>query len=409
MKKRVKLCLLILCLAIGFLGIFAEANTTVYFTAINDKLLELSDDTMPIMENGIVYVPVKTVFNNSTLKVYYQYYRTTQELCLYSGSKELYFNMSTGIVYDENGDKQGSYKALYRNSQYYVPGAFAANFFDLNFSVISAEPASIVRVKSDAVILSDSDFASSASPLMQSRYKQYIKSLETTVTASPSPTPSNAVSTPAPVTPSSPPSSTSSPPSSGVSSSPNVSTTPEVPTYEDVEVYLSFEGISETYTPQILDALASYGYKSIFYLTAEEIAGNADLIRLIICSGHSIGIMVDESLSEDYAEASAKLLAAARIKTLFVTSNSITAELAEEASGLGLLLWGAAYNISVDDVSVSPVINNISNANNRSDLRFTTGENTASVLTETLSYLNNGKYDVRRVTELETPYTDVIE
>lgn len=392
MKKRIGICLLILCMSLSFLGLFAQADTTIYFTAINDTLLELSDDTMPFMESGIVYVPANTFYNNPTLKISYQYYRTTKELCVYSTDKDLYFNMSTGETYDDDGAKFAS-KAIYRNGQYYVPGAFVATYFGIGFSVISADLGPIVRIKNEAAVLSDRDFASSAPSFMQYRYKQYLKTLEPEETASPSSTPT-VTTPPATVTPSTPT------PTLG----PGVSVSPQMPTYEDISVYISFDGLSETYTPEILAALDNSGYKGIFYLTAEEIAENADLLRRIIGSGHSVGIMFDESLAADYTEASSMLMAAAKIKTLFVTSGDMTEALPEDAESLGLILWGASYTVDGSADSVSPVIGNISNADNRVDLRFSTGENTTGILSDALAYLTAGKYNVRQITELDEPY-----
>ena len=48
-----------------------EAETTVYFTAVNDQLLpDLSDETMPFWSGGRLYVP-STVITGTDLGLFY--------------------------------------------------------------------------------------------------------------------------------------------------------------------------------------------------------------------------------------------------------------------------------------------------------------------------------------------------
>ena len=63
MRHKEKWAALVLALALLVqpLLLTAQAAPTVYFTAVNDYVLELSDDTMPFWSGGYLYLP-STIF-----------------------------------------------------------------------------------------------------------------------------------------------------------------------------------------------------------------------------------------------------------------------------------------------------------------------------------------------------------
>ena len=61
MKQRAAAVLLVVCMALGLSTLSAAAGRSVYFLAVNDTVLSLSDETMPFWENGYLYIP-STIF-----------------------------------------------------------------------------------------------------------------------------------------------------------------------------------------------------------------------------------------------------------------------------------------------------------------------------------------------------------
>ncbi len=100
MMKRLIGIIVLLSAAVMLLVIPILAQNTVYFTAINNTLLELDDQTMPIMENGTIYLP-SSVFNSSDLGTYCLYSRNKQQVVISDLDKILYFDMSAGNSYDD--------------------------------------------------------------------------------------------------------------------------------------------------------------------------------------------------------------------------------------------------------------------------------------------------------------------
>jgi hypothetical protein len=69
MKKRPVCFLLAVLLTVGFLLLPSAAEDSIFFTAINNTLLELTDDTMPVSYNSVIYVP-SSLFNSTALDTY---------------------------------------------------------------------------------------------------------------------------------------------------------------------------------------------------------------------------------------------------------------------------------------------------------------------------------------------------
>jgi Predicted xylanase/chitin deacetylase len=355
----------------------ANAGTDIYFTVVNDSLLDLSDDTMPVKIGEVFYVPL-SVFTQYSLSTYGLYDREKRTATIYSDNHTLNFEFGSGNTYDETG-KVYPFWAIYYNSGVYVPAVWTCQFFGFRFSVYSNSISTFIRIRSSSST-SDDEIARLGAIKMQSMLNKYQDSHYT-----PSPTPKPSTSY-APVTP-----------------------TPTIPTQDPDKryayVYLSIRGIGEN-TPSILNSLSYYGYRAMFFVTADEIAGNPDLIRRIAGSGHGIGIVCTEALYSDYSRAAALLREAARLKTVIITLDcSYTEDLGKAASDAGLIIWGDSYmpvygfNISASTYTISRIIEN---ANGRLDLSF--NSSSASLLKAALSDISDKGYPVALINETTKTY-----
>ena len=99
-KRWAAFCLLAaLCLGLMIPSVLAE--DVVYFTAVNNTLLELSAETMPVTHNSMIYVPC-SVFNSRSLNTWAYYSREGQTVLVSDGERELYFDMSAGNSHDRD-------------------------------------------------------------------------------------------------------------------------------------------------------------------------------------------------------------------------------------------------------------------------------------------------------------------
>ena len=169
MKSKRFLCLLLVLLMVFSLTPSeTRAETTVYFTAVNDQLLpDLSDETMPFWSGGRLYVP-STVITGTDLGLFYSRSRDKSTAVVYRQGSALTFNFAAGTVADQN-DRQYSGPAIVRSDVVFLPLDLLTQFFSLDYSYTRVTYGYLVRVKSDTVVLSDAKFIDAAAMSMEQR------------------------------------------------------------------------------------------------------------------------------------------------------------------------------------------------------------------------------------------------
>ena len=175
MKSKRFLCLLLVLLMVFSLTPSeTRAETTVYFTAVNDQLLpDLSDETMPFWSGGRLYIP-STVVTGTDLGLFYSRSRDKSTAVVYRQGSALTFNFAAGTVADQN-DRQYSGPAIVRSDVVFLPLDLLTQFFSLDYSYTRVTYGYLVRVKSDTVVLSDAKFIDAAAMSMEQRYNEYMK------------------------------------------------------------------------------------------------------------------------------------------------------------------------------------------------------------------------------------------
>lgn len=310
-KKGIRRIFAALLPVVLFAGLLlpGAAEETVFFTAINNTLQELSADTMPTTYNSMIYVPF-SVFNSDELGTHSFYSKSSQMALVSDGSATLYFDMSTGTGYDDGGTTY-RYEAIYQNGTAYLPAYFTARYFGLSYSYIRQDGWHIVRLTKGSV-LSDKEFFSAAASLMESRLREYQKSREPVPTETPAPTPS--------ATPTPEPSPTPTP-----EPSPSPSPDPEKPDRSGVTVHLMFLGIGEG-TERLAETLTRRGLPAAFFADAEEIRQNGDLVRSLLGTGFTLGAYLDADAADAYEDFSDALADAALTVSFLACTEEETAE-----------------------------------------------------------------------------------
>lgn len=282
MKKLRRAVLFTLAVVLSLTLFFpVRAAETVYFTAINDSLMTLSSDTMPLWSGGTLYVPY-TVFdgNNSTgvnLGISSGYSRSSGTVTLYNLQQMLTFDLNNGTSYNAITEEPLSGKAILRNGRPYVPVSLVCSFFGLSYSNISiSQGVYLVRIKNGDVVLSDKVFVDAASQSIQQRLREYYQT-------------NQSIPTPGVLPP------TEEDTQQGTQSGDNQQqegTQTEMP--EDVvPVYLGFDCEEDQGLTQILDVLDSRGEKGIFFFRPQQLEEQEPVLYRILGSGHSVGLIAD--------------------------------------------------------------------------------------------------------------------
>lgn len=259
MKRKIAALVLCMLLVFQLSSPTASADRTVYFTAINDSVLPLADDTMPFWSGGFLYIPA-TIFTGDVWKeldVGYVYDAARALLVMHRGSDQaLRFDLTKPYAQDD--DRNTYYPAaLLRGGVPFVPASLIAEFFDLTYSVTTVDQGYLVWLRAPDSVLQDTIFADAAKSQLRSRYDQYLKSKE------PAPEPDTPEALP-----------------------------PEE-TFDGKSIYLCLTADDPKRTAELLDVLDRQDSQAAFFCTAEFLETQGDLLRRMTATGQAVGILVD--------------------------------------------------------------------------------------------------------------------
>lgn len=257
------------------------AAADLYFTSLNDTVLPLTAETMPFWSGGILYVPY-TVFDPSTaggvsLGLNCQYSRTSNSVSVYYKLQKLIsFDLNTGLGRNETEGVNLDARAITRSGTPYLPLSTVCREFGLEYTYTTIRQGKLVRIKSDAVVLSDARFIDAANDLINIRLKDYNQSLA----------PSTGTTTP--TTP----------------GTPSTGTTVTPPKEEEVSpfsvrTYLAFRVEADSDPAGILDVLDRQGVFALFCFTPEALEIHADAVRRVLGSGHALGLLANGTSLEE--------------------------------------------------------------------------------------------------------------
>ncbi len=298
-KRRFLILFLVLVLAVSFCPV-TQADADLFFVAVNDTI-PLTLTALPY-DSGGLYVPY-TAFDANPGGVCSAYNAAKQTFVLFTINHRLVFDLAAGTVTDEN-QSVSDITVMYRGGMLYIPLVYCASHFGLRVVMLkSLSGYPILRFTTGGEVYDDSLFVEKAENLISYRIEQFSSDTQ------------------------------SDPASDSLqnASDPGNSQEPaeEEPEKVPINVYLSFTNAAAM--PDAMQALEKYGQRAAFFLTADEIAENADLVRTLAISGHMIGLTV----SEDEADVSAALSLANEQLDRIVNLKSVLVLLNEaQADGL---------------------------------------------------------------------------
>lgn len=382
-KRRLLGALLTVVLCLGLLAPIPVSAADLYFTSINDNLQPLTADTMPVWSGGTLYVPYSVFDSNSTgvkLGLECSYERTSNTVTLYNLRKMLVFDLDAGISRNELTGETFSAKAITRNSRPYLPLYLVCDFFGLTYSYNTISQGYLVRIKSSAVVLSDEMFIDAAGDFINRRLREYYQSLNPSTDTG-----------------------------SGSGSSTVVTPTPVPDDDEDegsatVRTYLAFRCEDAAGTTAVLDALGEGTY-TLFLLTPQVMEENPDLVRRILGSGHSIGILAQGttlSQTRELLEQGSAVLDRQLHQRTTIACVPDSHRSALEAEGW--VCWNETLALDPSDTVgansfASSTLRRLSGRTYRTYLTLPANENAARVLSSLLRQLENNDFVVSVPTE----------
>ena len=388
---RAGLCALLLLLALTPAPVGAAWDDGLTFLAVNVRMLSLSE-FMPITVNNSVYVPV-TVFDAATnggvsLGVYGAMNKTLNCYTMYSSSRNLIFDLSTGTSSDyplDAGGEAKDPKCLVRNGKIYVSAYLVCKYFDLDYSYVATTPYKypLVRIRTkDSPYPSAEAFTSAANSAMLNILNDYYA----VVSAKP----------PAAVTPVPSPSPTSTP----------------VPGLDDrsgtaFQLALRFD--TGQAGQAVLDTLEGEGRTALLLFPADGLEGQDDLIRRALGEGHTIGLLVPgdsaEAARAAIEEGNRLLGHIGRVRTRIVLADGATAATLQALKGDGWLCWtGGIDGVPNGRTSYSTSTEVLRQAGAKTGVARVTMDDSsagAASLRTVLRTVRQEKYNYRLVVETE--------
>lgn len=316
MKKRGLALAMSLLLAVQLTAAPARAAGSIYFTAVDNEILPLSDSTMPFWSGGYLYIP-SSIFTgrvNQALDVAYIPNTVPELRILYRGGQVLRFNKGEKFAWGTSGDTYYP-GALFTDAEVFVPAAVVADFFGLEYSVTPLADNSIIDEKYGALVwlhkpgfgLSDGLFASAATSQIVDRYAQYLREQEAAA-AEPG----------------------------GADNSPAEEEPPAA--VEGKRIYLCLEAGANT--GSLLDALDESGAQAAFFCSAGFMETQGSLLRRMAATGQAIGLLADagdaeQTVAEQLASGNRLLERAVLGKTRLALIRGGDADSIREAEGMG--------------------------------------------------------------------------
>lgn len=284
----------VLCLLCAALLLFAllpprmNAAETVYFTAVNEQLLPLNDETMPFWSYNTLYVS-HLALDGTDLRIHTNLNREQQSVTLYRKSSAIIFDLDDGGAVDNKGTVYAG-SAVLRGSTVFFPVDTICRFFNLEYSYSRVTHGYLLRIINDSAVLSDAAFIDAATSAFNQRYTQYERSQSASGEGSVAPVQQ-----------------------------------PQENTNEQRTVYLLLEVTDPRLARQLLSELAPHEAAFLFTPSAAENAG--DLLRQLIAEGGAVVLRVEAGEGAAVAlrqiEAGNRALwAAANLKTRLVRLDS---------------------------------------------------------------------------------------
>lgn len=341
----------------------AGASSDVYLMAVNDTVVDMTADNMPVVVGGVLHVPytmLSSRVSGINLGVSAQYSTTRQTVLVSSGRKGVTFDTRANNAYDLQGNILDT-RAVVRNAMVYLPLPWVCSYFgSITYTTTRTKYGTLVRVTNNAVILSDAEFVDAADSLLKDNLRRYEESLGGNAPSGPDgPAPSDRPET-GPI------------------------------------VYLAFDwGEQAEAVARLLENSAQRG---LFFFTPEQLARQDDLVRRLTGMGHTVGLALEGSDPEQcllQAEQGRQLLSdIARCAGVIIKADGLEEQGLAQLSDAGYAVWSAGIR-GEETASANALLRRLSGAQ-PNYVGLAADEAGLSLLTGVLPVLTGSGYRLRQ-------------
>lgn len=263
-RKRLLSLLLSVLMLCTLLPPRASAAPTLYFTAVNDRMCDLNDETMPFWQNGLLYVAGATVDGPDDLGIRYSYNQEKSVAILYKGQRVLYCDLTAGTMENNRTGEQYAGSPIVRSGMVFFPITALAKIFDLKYSSTKIAYGYLLRIRDDNAVLSDEYFIDAATDPIQKRYAQYERAHAAAEQEN---------ETPAQV---------------------------ETPVRrDDLTVYLLLPAANGSMLTQLLSTLENYQSHATLLLTPELLESVGDGVRRAAATGNAVALCISAATAAE--------------------------------------------------------------------------------------------------------------
>lgn len=263
-RKRLLSLLLSVLMLCTLLPPRASAAPTLYFTAVNDRMCDLNDETMPFWQNGLLYVAGATVDGPDNLGIRYSYNQEKSVAILYKGQRVLYCDLTAGTMENNRAGEQYAGSPIVRSGMVFFPITALAKMFDLKYSSTKIAYGYLLRIRDDNAVLSDEYFIDAATDPIQKRYAQYERAHAAAEQEN---------ETPAQV---------------------------ETPVRrDDLTVYLLLPAANGSMLTQLLSTLENYQSHATLLLTPELLESVGDGVRRAAATGNAVALCISAGTADE--------------------------------------------------------------------------------------------------------------
>ena len=243
----------------------ASAAPTLYFTAVNDRMCDLSDETMPFWQNGLLYVAGVTVDGPDDLGIRYSYNQEKSVAILYKGQRVLYCDLTAGTMENNRTGEQYAGSPIVRSGMVFFPITALAKMFDLKYSSTKIAYGYLLRIRDDNAVLSDEYFIDAATDPIQKRYAQYERAH-----------------------------------AAAESEQPETPPLVDTPTRrDDLTVYLLLPAANGSMLTQLLSTLENYQSHATLLLTPELLESAGDGVRRAAATGNAVALCISAETADE--------------------------------------------------------------------------------------------------------------
>lgn len=396
LKHRTRTLALVLC-TLFLVAILPDHAHAVTLTAVNETLLPLSDDTMPVRMGGELYAPY-AVFDAVTDTATYDNGKVT----LSSGENVLVFSPDEGTVYDQDYNAYET-PAYHRNDTVYVPVQLVCGKLALGYSTLSVADETILRITDNTSVADDAVFMQRYAGEISGAIQNYYGGVVSSPAVTDMPTGDAPVEVAPPQT-----------------TEEETSTPPEVeeaPTQRSSRVHLCFYGETTKYTTDILDALQAQNQKATFFLPTDTESYDDDLLRRMVAEGHALGLLITapqvetDVMTQSLTRANERFAFVTGIQTRLVTvdagCDTLSAVQRNALIAAGYRMWDTNYDSQDTTLpsseSYAGTVDYLISTNVPVTIRLGHGEYTATVSGWLSSYLQRQGISAPVITLTATP------